>query len=260
MADSLDPFTTVIISDSSKSYYYVADQLATGAWSTPDDYEIVITNRLGYSYSIAVKVTESDYASVVFAGEGTEKIKAIVTQFGNKNVALPALERYGYTLTGFEDKYGHLYTNEISEIMFKGTTVLNAVWEAKQYTLYFHDTAGNDITEPMTIEYGREYELPAPNLNDEIVFLGWTHNGETISSAKLSVDQEGDIVLITSLNDPNYVVEQPSEAEPGSNVWIIVNTVLVLGLFIIWIVAKRRKKTQVQQQINFEGTDGGDEE
>lgn len=144
---------------------------------------------LRYSYSIAVKVTESDYASVVFTGEGTEDIKAIVTQFGNKNVALPTLERYGYTLTGFEDEDGNLYTNEISEILFKGTAVLNTVWEAKQYTLYFHDTAGNDITEPMTIEFGREYELPTPTLNAEIVFLGWTHNGESLSSTKLSVDQ-----------------------------------------------------------------------
>lgn len=148
-----------------------------------------LSQLLRYSYSIAVKVTESDYASVVFTGEGTEDIKAIVTQFGNKNIALPTLERYGYMLTGFEDEDGNLYTNEISEILFKGTAVLNTVWEAKQYTLYFHDTAGNDITEPMTIEFGREYELPTPTLNAEIVFLGWTHNGESLSSTKLSVDQ-----------------------------------------------------------------------
>ena len=75
-----------------------------------------LSQLLRYSYSIAVKVTESDYASVVFTGEGTEDIKAIVTQFGNKNVALPTLERYGYTLTGFEDEDG----NRIADV-FKFT-------------------------------------------------------------------------------------------------------------------------------------------
>lgn len=249
--DNLDPYTLVTISDANNEYFYVADRMATDAWSTPGEYEVEVTNRLGFSYSINVIVNDSGYATLEFAGTGAENTQTIITTFGEKNVALPVLTRYGYELAGFTDDAGNLYTGEIAEIMFKGTSVFNVVWKAKQYTLQFVDSEGNEILAPRTVEFGHSYDLPALDMTQ---YDGWSMNGQLLSSDKLTVDAEGDIKLVGMMKKLGGTTPDPIPAErsyTGSIITAMI--VLVAGAGVAFAVAQKRKKeTPVQGPVEEE--------
>lgn len=267
VVDPLDPYTLVTVSDASSSYQYVADQITTGAWTTPGEYEITVTNRLGYTYSISVTVTDSGYSALMFTGEGTEGTKAVVAQYGDENVALPAIQRYGYNLVGYQDENGNIYTDEISKIMFKGTMVLNAVWEAKQYSIHFQDASGNTIADSVTVDFGSQYDIPTLSIDDGVEFLGWTINGEALESSSLTIDKEGDIVLVASLR--NYspsqddVVEEPAPDSTGVN-WmlIIVAFAILMAAVMVYKIRRTRKKNDDGSLSESKDDDcrGGDEE
>ncbi len=261
IVDPLDPYTLVTISDATNSYQYVADQMATGAWTAPGDYEITVTNRLGFGYSVNITVTDSGYSALMFTGEGTESTKAIVTQYGDEHISLPELQRYGYNLVGYKDENGQLYTDEITKIMFKGTMVLNAVWEAKQCSIHFQDASGNTIADSVVVDFGSQYELPELNLDSGVEFLGWTVNGETIDTTTLTIDEESDIVLVASLNKPISIDEEPAEDDSGMTIWLVAGLAVVI--VFVSVVAMKSKKTKYRNKETVtrdERFDGGDED
>lgn len=244
--DELDPYTLVTISDANSEYFYVADRMATDAWSTPGEYTVTVTNRLGTSYSIEVVVNDSGYATLEFAGTGTEDAKTIITTFGEKNVKLPMLTRYGYELAGFTDESGNLYSGEIAEIMFTGTSVFNAVWKAKQYTLQFVNSTGNEILAAQTIEFGQRYDLPALDLTK---YDGWYMNGQLLSSSELAVDAEGDIQLVGVVKELIYDDTTEPVIVERSPIGIVLVIAAVIAGAIAFIVIRKRKREVPEQKI-----------
>ncbi len=243
--DNLDPYTLVTISDANNEYFYVADRMATDAWSAPGEYTVEVTNRLGFSYSITVVVNDSGYATLEFAGVGTEDTQTIITTFGEKNVALPMLTRYGYELAGFTDDAGNLHTGEIAEIMFKGTSVFNAVWKAKQYTLQFVDSEGNEILAAQTIEFGHSYDLPVLDVTQ---YDGWSMDGKLLSSDKLTVEAEGDIKLVGMMKELGGTVPDPIPTERSyTGIIITAMIMLVAGAGLAFVVTQKRKKEVPEQ-------------
>ena len=259
IVDLLDPFTLVTISDASNSYQYVADQMATGAWTAPGDYEITVINRLGFGYSVNITVTDSGYSALMFTGEGTESTKAIVTQYGDEHISLPVLQRYGYNLVGYQTESGQIYTDEISKILFKGTMVLEAIWEAKQCSIHFQDASGNTLTDSVIVDFGSQYELPILNLDSEINFLGWTVNGEPIDTTTLTIDEEGEIVLIASLSKPIDSDEEPNEANGGITLWLVVGLAAIIVFASIVVLKSKKKKSHNEVVDMDEHFSGGDE-
>lgn len=239
IVSELDPYTMISVSRGGRTSYYVADQIANGAWSEQGEYLLKITNRIGSSYSVTIEVRESNHATVTFSGAGTEDAQAIITFLGAEDVALPQLTRYGYELVGFTDEEGALYNEETMDILFKGTRVLEAVWQAKQYTLYMTDADGKELAPATLIDFGGSYELEPPEMDAGIEFLGWTRNGEVID--ELKVDTEGDITLVAKV----AMSETEHSNEPNDKPWMII---VVIGCVIvagIGIFARKRKKNAV---------------
>lgn len=247
IVDAIDPYSMVRVTDTENhTYYYVADQKATGAWSAPGKYDVSVVNRLGFSYTIHVVVSDSGYTALVFTGPGTENTQSIITFFGAKNIRLPEINRRGYTLSGFEDEDGTLYTTEIASIVFKGNCTLKAIWEPKQYTLSFKDTSGHDLCRPMTVNYGEVYDLPTPQMDDGYVFTGWLNSGRLLDASHITIEEEADITLIASIKETETRSEDdlsaPTAEQPEQKsfpaVWILIPALALIPV----LVFKRREK------------------
>ena len=258
--DPLDPYSLVVVSDGKKAYPYAADQPAKDAWSDPGTYEIKVVNRLGYGFTVSVTVTESDYATILFSGEGTEKADYILATYGDQNVQLPEIARYGYNLVGFEDENGTIYSDEISTIAFRGTVVLNAVWQAKQYTVTLQSSDGSNIN-TLVMDYGKEYELPEPELPDGIVFTGWTLNGTPLESNVITLQSEGDITLVASTAGHETSDEKPqiSEEKKPNRKWTLCVGILVVVLAVALSIAgfKNHKKKAGRKKIEDDDETNG---
>ena len=98
------------------------------------------------------------------------------------------------------------------------------------------------------------------NLDSGVEFLGWTVNGETIDTATLTIDEEGDIVLVASLNKPISVDEEPAEDDGGMTIWPIVSLVVVFA-FASFVALKSKKAKSRNEEVvtRDDGFDGGDE-
>lgn len=256
ITDPLDPYVLVTVSDASNSYHYVADQMTTGAWTTPGEYEIAVTNRLGHRYSINVIVADSGYSSLVFTGVGTESTKAIVTQYGEEHIALPDIQRYGYTLSGYTDENGQLYTDEIAKIMFKGTLSLNAVWEAKKCNIHFQDEIGNSLADTVTVDFGSIYELPIPDLGD-VEFLGWTIDGEDLDASAITIDSEDDIVLVASTRTMSSDLKEDTDNVKNMNLGLVAGSAIAFVVLLV-IIHRVRKALQCRNTKNRQGSEESD--
>ena len=215
--DELDPYNLVIVSNKENSQndlFFVADQKCDKTWIEPGEYSIKVVNRLGYSYTINIIIEESNYASIHFTGMGTEDIEIIQTSFGSKDVKIPELTRYGYEFVGFEDKNGRLYNSEIDEILFRGSTVLKAVWKAKQFNLSIQDSEGH-ILQTNIVSFGEEYILPQFITQNGVQYAGWTINGNPVSGNVIKLGQEGDIVLVASVIENASEIEATQPADDG---------------------------------------------
>ena len=243
--DDLDPYSIVIVSHNGSHYSYVADKAPMDAWADPGLYTVKVVNRLGFSYSFTVKVVESDYATISFAGEGTENTGYILTRYGQQHVALPAVTRYGYNLIGYKDDSGVLYQGEIASIPFSGSVVLTSVWEAKQYTLTLLAPDGSLIkTEP--ISFGKPVELPIPIVDDGYTFEGWSLDGDQLDSRYYTLRSENDVTLVaietaTGTNE-NTNTENSAQKSSGILVWCVVAIAVVLVGLIIRV--KHSKKIE----------------
>lgn len=251
LMDEMDPYSMVIVSDGKNETFYVADQIATGIWTDPGKYTIKVVNRLGFSYSININVTESDYATLRFEGDGTESVQDILTTYGEEHVKLPEVERYGYSLIGFSAEDGNMFSDEIAKISFKGTTILTAVWRAKQYTVTLQTQDGQPI-DTLVIDYGCECELPTPDLGDSITFTGWTLNGVKLDSNVITLQSEGDITLVASTdvseisNDSEIESSDFAEENKRMGPAAIIVGITVCVLIGIVLVMKNRRATVVK--------------
>ena len=265
--DSLDPFCLITVSSGGKICSFAADQIPDEKWAVPGVYQIKVVNRLGASFLVDITVVESDYATISFSGEGTENTQEILTTYGASHIKLPELSLYGYKLTGYKDQEGNIYSDEIATILFKGAVVLEAVWQAKQYTLTLQDPEGQTIN-TMIIDYGVEYELPTPELSKEYVFAGWTLNGKSLETNTLTLKTEGDVILVASATKTEESDTQKNEATNpekekgvpvlpiaiGAVILAIIGTVVFLG-----VKSKTKKNSQKTNRQKNESMEDGNE-
>ena len=258
--DELDPYSLIIVSDEKNDYAYAADQLTKDAWSDPGEYEIKVVNRLGYSFTIYLTVTESDYATLMFSGEGTEDTQFILATYGEQNVQLPKIERYGYNLVGYEDDDGNVYSDEIATIMFRGTVMLNAVWQAKQFTVTLQDPDGNTLN-TLVMDYGKEYDLPTPELPEGFRFTGWSLNGTKLESNVITLQSEGDITLVAEGVGKSPVEDTSSTQESQENklpIPLIIVVVLALIVVLVGTISLgHRKKVSFRKRQEEKETESG---
>lgn len=256
LIDDLDPYSIVTIENAEKSERaacYVADQETGQIWTEPGTYKVSVSNRLGYSYSVYVRIIDSEYVTLAFTGDETEGIDTILTMVGEKNVALPRLTRYGYELVGFEAEDGTVYTEEISQIAFKGATTLNAIWKAKEYTLTLQDENG-DIYKTLTVEFGRKYELETPEVGEGAEFTGWLLDDKLVQNNEVAITEEGDIVLMASVKFPeekDSIIaeeiddeEELKEAEEKGSGWLLIVPIVIVAMVAVLLSVLIKKSSK----------------
>jgi len=235
LVDSNDPYSMVKVSDSTKTYAYAADQDMNYVWSNPGTYTISVINRLGNEYSFSINIVESNYVTIAFAGIETDGLDAILTTTGAKDIELPALSRYGYELLGYEDQDGNVYAEKISEIAFKGETVLKAIWKAKTYNLTYTDATGNTL-KSLEVEFGGKYTLESFDSADGDVVDSWMYKGELLETDSIAIDEEGDIVL-TAVGSDGVIIDT-ADAEK-SVVWPMTVVIILLIAAVVGIIGKK---------------------
>lgn len=255
LSDELDQFSIVTVTHSNEKKYHVADCEPKYAWSEQGEYTVSVVNRMGYSYSFKVVIDESDYATIVFSGYGTENLKNAITTYGTVNYSLPKIERNGYDLTGFEDEQGTIYSDEIANILFRGTKTLKAVWKAKEVNLHFMDSNGNTIIDSMQLNYDDKYpvsNLPVPQLTSQLNFDGWMMNGNLLSDEFITVDTENDIILVAAVSETDVVSEitdkaiKQNEDKKVSPIIFILPIISIIA--ISFIVFKKRGGSDDKQR------------
>lgn len=255
ISDSLDPCALVIVRDGLRpDFAYSVGDDVNQIWSDPGDYTITCVNRLGYGYTINVRVEESDNAVIVFEGEGTEEIPSILTFHGAKDIELPSLTKYGYDFVGFMDSENNqIYSGEISSVTYRGEKTLTAVWVAKAVTITLQDEHGY-VIETMEAEYGGTYDLPAYESTGGGYFVGWEMNGSVLNGNVITVDSEENIVLKAHVDG---VTNEPGPAVPTSkpNSYLWIGIILVPSLVIAGTVVFRRKKQVPHKEEGGEKND-----
>jgi hypothetical protein len=238
--DSLDEYTLVTVSDLSDKTYLVSDQTLTDVWVTPDVYHISVINRLGYSYKFNITINNSEYAAISFDGVGTDNIQDIITSYGMKNVKLPVPERVGYEFVGYKDENGNIYTNNIAQIDFKGSKLLESVWKAKEYQLTLEYPNGDEY-QSLIVEFGQKYDLPTPEMEKGEEFVGWMQDGNILDNNYCVVNSEGDIVLVASIISSDEASTDIDEIDGNTNNVIIGGIIALFVLIIIAIILYKKK-------------------
>lgn len=196
LKDTLDPYGLVIVtSEEGREDFFCADQIPNKKWDIPGNYTVKVVNRLGFGYSITVRVIETDKAAIVFSGIGTEGEDPILTSFGEKNVKLPSLSLYGYEFIGYEADNGKIYVDEIPTIAFRGVKILEAKWSPKKADIIIEDDLGNTI-ESVTLDFEEEWPLQNPVLPVGYEFDHWEINGNRLNSDRVILETEQDVKVI----------------------------------------------------------------
>lgn len=202
--DELDQYNIIFVKkpDGSEEFF-ATDQVGRMTWSEGGEYNVRVTNRLGYSYEFIINVVDSNYSSIVFSGEGTEELASIVTNMGSQNINLPSIERYGYDFVCYVDSDGSEYIDIYSNVVTSHTIVLTAIWKPQEYVITYEYEDGSKI-DSMTVTFGYEYELMIPEIDDGYQFNGWLLNGVHIGNT-ITITDEGDQVLVADISSLSMV-------------------------------------------------------
>ena len=204
LADALDPYDLVIVEKDKAEATYVLDQFDELEFDEIGTYKIKIVNRLGATFSFSIDVVDPNFAAIGFAGEGTEALSDVPTQYGAHHVILPVLQREGYYLVGYEDQSGTIHSGEIEEITFRGEQILNTVWKAKQFKATFNNPDGT--TNTIDVEYDSQITLPTPEVPEGKKFDGWMIDGKILESNLYTLKSENDITFVASVSDESALM------------------------------------------------------
>ena len=247
VSDALDPYDLVIVEKDKAESAYVLDQFDDRVVEEVGTYTVKIINRLGAVFSFTVDVIDPDFAAIGFDGEGTEALSDVPTQYGAQHVSLPALQREGYNLVGFEDPSGTIHSGEMEEITFRGEQILHAVWEAKQFKADFINPDGSTST--IDVAYDSQITLPTPEVPEGKKFDGWIMDGQILENNLFTLKAENDITFTASVSDESVVmraVHSLMNYAAEHMVVVIAGAagVLVLIILIGWgsARAKRRRR------------------
>ena len=238
LTDTLDPYSIVRVTNKETllKSYGVADDLGNLSFTSAGSYEVAVINRIGYYFTINVEIESAKYITISFEGEGTEGLDSILTEHGAENVTLPDPSREGYELAYFKDENGGKYYGTIDEIMFKGDTLLKAVWKDKQCRLSLVDSDGNTIRTEI-LDIGSSYSLPNPRIKDgnDYINICWLRDGTPVEGNFINIDSYDDITLVASAisaERPDEVIEKTvvEETEDDNHTY---NAAVVSGMVIV---------------------------
>ncbi len=244
--DELDPYGLITVSSGKNTSFFAANETFNGKWVLPSEYTVTYKNRLGYAFQIVVQVRNNDNAVIAFEGASSEDISSINTSYGSKNVKLPKAERYGYEFVGYVDSEGNIYADEISSILFKGEMVLSTTWKPKKFVL---TTEVNGTEQKYEISYGKQIDLPKPDLPDGYELIGWTLDGEEYAENTFTLTEEKNVKLkaiikkLANESEPSDeekndvgITEHSGSSESNDdttekkgNYWWILIVILVVG-------------------------------
>ena len=196
--DETDPYSLIKVTGGEQgTEYYTPETITEKEWVEPGTYQIKFINRLGYSYTLNVNVSSDVETDISFSGEGTEKLETFTVTFGDQNIQLPEIERYGYEFGGYRDNYGNTYSKEITQILYKGSLVLEAVWNPKPVKVILERPDGS-IYQTEVIPFGSTYRLGAYiSDNKQEHVNGWIYDGQLYTDT-IQIDKEDDYVLRVS--------------------------------------------------------------
>jgi hypothetical protein len=157
-----------------------------------------------------------------------------------KNVKLPVPERVGYEFVGYKDENGNIYTNNIAQIDFKGSKLLESVWKAKEYQLTLEYPNGDEY-QSLIVEFGQKYDLPTPEMEKGEEFVGWMQDGNILDNNYCVVNSEGDIVLVASIISSDEASTDIDEIDGNTNNVIIGGIIALFVLIIIAIILYKKK-------------------
>ncbi len=207
IVDDLDPYGLITITDDKGNVdFYAADETISDKWVIAGTYTIAYKNRLGYGFSFKIRVNENSNAVIAFEGASSEGLSAIAVAYGDKNVKLPEVARYGYDFGGYVDKDGNIYESEIACILFKGQMVLITTWKPKTFVL---TTVVNNSEQYYDIVYGQKVEIPEPQIPDGFEFVCWTFEGKDYNENTYKLTTENDVIFVAKLKK---VVSTPTPA------------------------------------------------
>ena len=106
------------------------------------------------------------------------------------------MKKYGYRHVGFKTEDGTVISKEVSAILLKGYTMLEAVWEAKKFTVNFY--VGDSLYHTTTVDFGESVALPTLSDRDGATFLGW---GADRLTGMFTLKEEGDVFLTAHFQD-----------------------------------------------------------
>lgn len=251
VSDLLDPYSLVIISkDGIVIDFYAADQLFKNAWTEAGNYTVKVVNRLGYSFSFDILVKENNYAVITFVGEGTDDVKAIITQKGTRGISLPKIDRSGYIFVGYQDELGNVYekTIDVENNVYK----LTAMWNPEKVKIVMKDNAGNVLSESMA-EYGAEVQLSIPIQLEGQEFVEWKVNGKPLSDNILKVDKERIVVVcVTKEIEKSYSEIAPLRNTAQNSILnymhlIIMFLSIILGIIFLLVLGKMKKSNDKRE-------------
>ena len=199
--DKLDPYDLVLVKkDGQVLASGAADEVMKTAWTNPGQYSIKVVNCLGYSYTVNVIIDERTCTKVMFSGEGCDSIQDMPDQYGQENILLPAIERTGYSLVGYEDTNGNRYSDRISKVDFKKPLVLTPQWDTEKCTVAIRDMQGNILLSTQ-LDYGSVYRLPDAIDGVEAENIQWSRDGVLISADTITVDDSKITLTISKSNE-----------------------------------------------------------
>ena len=242
--DKLDPYDLVLVKkDGQVLASGAADEVMKTAWTNPGQYSIKVVNCLGYSYTVNVIIDERTCTKVMFSGEGCDSIQDMPVQYGQENILLPAIERTGYSLVGYEDTNGNRYSDRISKVDFKKPLVLTPQWDTEKCTVAIRDMQGNILLSTQ-LDYGSVYRLPDAIDGVEAENIQWSRDGVLISADTITVDDSKITLTISKSNesDKNAPKENDSSENQKSGNALPVVIFLVLSGALIYIGRKVRKR------------------
>lgn len=198
--DDLDPYNLVLIKrddwGNDAIVSYTKDDLHNDVYADDGVYHISVINRIGNKYEFDVTVIPSDYATIMFEGEGTEELKTIVVKKGTTNVVLPEPKRNGYEFLGYRDANDNLYEELIIQnIDNTGTIVLHPLWRQSKCHIIIKDQSDRIIseTDSLLIEH---FELKAPQAEKGYKFDYWLYDGKKLDSNIVDLSSGGDFEFI----------------------------------------------------------------
>lgn len=211
--DETDPFSVIKITNEKEEIeYYTPGTITEKDWIDSGRYQLKFINRLGYFFTIKVVIENGNETDISFSGEGADSLQSFTVTFGEQNIKLPDIERYGYDFAGYRDSYGNMYTDEIAQILYKGSLVLETVWEPKMVKIVLERPDGA-VYRTDEAYFGTDYRIGAyisENKNEH--FNGWIYEGELYTDT-IRINKEDDYILQVSIDEISFDEEHDDQTE-----------------------------------------------